>query len=458
MIKGIKSGAVLQRGENNECKAYLIGKATGTPRTSVGSLTYISEDKWLFGGLKSGGPYTVEISGFGETEKFDNIYVGDLWLLGGQSNMEGAGNMTDEDYNIQKHPDENLRAFYMEDEWRPAQPQLHRLWLSKDAFIADEWKSCRRQSLWRTDDPYYEQFTGVGPGYAFIKKLYELTGVPQGAIPCGIGGSSLDGWNPDEKDKPNYYSAMMRRFAECGGNARGLYWDQGEGECWNGNTVYTGRMEHLIESLRRDTAIAGLPVVINQISRMTLPAAADKDCALAWTNIRELQRRLPEHISNLDTVSTANAELSDLIHKNSPSQHRIGKAAAISMAKLCGMGGEGAIKLRCVRATVNPIKPFWYCLDVYYDNLIGELKADGYPYGFTVAPSDAEPPVYNPYIGIRNVSLHGDFARIELEVGEAAARDMKLWYCLGHNAICTVTDSEGRYLPAMGPVNAADYK
>src|SRR5216684_7707227 len=48
-------------------------------------------------GVPMGGPYRLEVRVQGGTGSFavDNILVGDLWLLAGQSNMEGHGDLVD---------------------------------------------------------------------------------------------------------------------------------------------------------------------------------------------------------------------------------------------------------------------------------------------------------------------------------------------------------------------------
>ena len=38
--------------------------------------------------MPAGGPYTMELSGGEETIRFERVYLGEVWLAGGQSNMD----------------------------------------------------------------------------------------------------------------------------------------------------------------------------------------------------------------------------------------------------------------------------------------------------------------------------------------------------------------------------------
>ncbi len=42
-------------------------------------------------GICTGGPYTLTLTVGEQTFVFTEIYVGDVWILGGQSNMDGCG-------------------------------------------------------------------------------------------------------------------------------------------------------------------------------------------------------------------------------------------------------------------------------------------------------------------------------------------------------------------------------
>jgi hypothetical protein len=69
-----------------------------------------------------GGPYRIEVRVAGEKESavIRGVLVGDLWLLGGQSNMEGHGDLIDVE-----QPHELVHSFDLADEWQVAEEPLH---------------------------------------------------------------------------------------------------------------------------------------------------------------------------------------------------------------------------------------------------------------------------------------------------------------------------------------------
>ena len=273
-ITGISNGALLQRDENSGlCRVYLEFENGTAPKASAGELRLVGNDIWEFSGLPVGGPYEVTFSFGSESRTFVDIFVGDLWLLAGQSNMEGAGRMRSEDYGYAASPDERLRAFYMEDRWRPAHPQLHKRWLSSDAChrkVYDDYiNMLSEQNMVVKDLPPEESARGVGPGYFFARRMFELTGVPQGLIPAAVGGAPIEMWAPVEGEV-NYYSAACRRVRACGRNIRGIFWYQGEG--------FGGLFEdytRLFESMRKGLAELCqsnvMPCVQVQTAKCTLP-------------------------------------------------------------------------------------------------------------------------------------------------------------------------------------------
>ena len=71
-------------------------------------------------GLPVGGPYEIEGA--------RDILVGDLWVLAGQSNMEGVGDLIDVET-----PSPYVRSFQSREEWGMAEEPLH--WLGESPRV-----------------------------------------------------------------------------------------------------------------------------------------------------------------------------------------------------------------------------------------------------------------------------------------------------------------------------------
>ena len=111
----------------------------------------IKANKWAadLKGVPIGGPYKVEVRVTGvpaTVQAVDDLWVGDLWVLGGQSNMEGVGNLVD----VQQ-PLDAVHSFDMADNWGVARDPLHRLrsgidrvhWMKNDKGELERWTAQR---------------------------------------------------------------------------------------------------------------------------------------------------------------------------------------------------------------------------------------------------------------------------------------------------------------------------
>ena len=95
-----------------------------------------AEGYYILTGIPTGGPYSFTISDNESEVMLTDIYVGDLWLLAGQSNMEGAGKMRAPQLAYDENPVQSIRAYYMNESWGAAKSQLHQLWESADFCIS----------------------------------------------------------------------------------------------------------------------------------------------------------------------------------------------------------------------------------------------------------------------------------------------------------------------------------
>lgn len=128
--------------------------------------------------LEAGGPYELTISDHsGITLKYLNVYVGEVWLAGGQSNMEVELRNSD-------HADEAVAA--------SADPLLRFYNTPKSGVIDTDLED---QSIWQVCGPKTSGCMSA-VAYYFARKLRAELGsnVPVGIVDCYIGGTSITAW------------------------------------------------------------------------------------------------------------------------------------------------------------------------------------------------------------------------------------------------------------------------
>ena len=161
-------------------------------------------------GIPVGGPYDIHVRLISDEHEevqdivVEDVLVGDVWLLAGQSNMQGCGYL-----ELAAEPHAEVRAFYMDDRWDVARDPIHNVWAAADRIHID---------LLGDTISQYPTHIGTGPGVAFGKKMREITGVPQGLIACAHGATSMKQWDPTMQNMAggSLYGALMRRFHKNG--------------------------------------------------------------------------------------------------------------------------------------------------------------------------------------------------------------------------------------------------
>lgn len=371
--------------------------------------------------LPVGGPYTV-----GDAH---DILVGDIWVLAGQSNMEGIGNLVDVE-----SPSPFVHSFQSREEWAIAEEPLH--WLGESPRIV-------HHQLWGFDkvpdeipprDP--QKTKGAGLGLTFAKERYIRTGVPIGLIPSAHGGTSMEQWDPANRDvgDASLYGALLKRVEKVGGKIAGVLWYQGESDAYPEATeLYHQRMHTLVTALRADLQAPDLPFYYVQIGRF-IRSIADPDADVCWSGMREAQRTWQDTLPHTAMVATIDLELDDLIHIGTQGLKRLGRRLADCVDGLRSPDISSVV-LERERARIR----------ITYRYVRGGLHAHGLPGGFSLRDQQgvAIPAIYKTILEGNVVTLH----LTEEPLPEGAA----LWYGWGADPYCNITDSADMAIPAFGP-------
>lgn len=208
-----------------------------------------------------------------ETTTVKNIKFGDLYLCGGQSNMqwhlihfmgmEGYPEYATDDYSkeeIDNCENSDIRILQL-----PNSEKYSDTTHSKPcASIAD---GC----LWRelSADTVYNYYIPATV-YSIATKLNAQTGVPIGILSTAVGGTTIAQWlentNIDNYNKnKNWYNGRiypLRNFA-----ISGIFWYQGCSDKNNGTEYYSDKMTKLITSYRNLFGNEQLPFYYVQLAR-----------------------------------------------------------------------------------------------------------------------------------------------------------------------------------------------
>lgn len=295
---------------------------------------------------------TLTISGDGNNYVFHNILIGDVWLCGGQSNMEyqicwlnGWGVDKVGEFG-ELHNFDKIRIF--------------RQYVSGDT--ASEASADNMQcDRWYIGNSVNDFLTCCAIGVVFANRLAEALDCPIGIINSNRGGSVIEEWlsaeslaicgsslpdnelkNPESRDS-RFYETMMSKFVGADLSIKGVLWYQGESNSYN-TDIYQGQFEQLVKQYREIFNDQNLPVICQQLVQYSW---------IDYVNMRNVQWSCMEEIENvycscgIDTGNVLGGP--DEIH--APEKIIIGtRMAAIALEKVYGIG-EDSIAYYPVSAT-----------------------------------------------------------------------------------------------------------
>jgi hypothetical protein len=229
-----------------------------------------------------------------------------LFLLAGQSNMAGRGDIEPTD----REPIAHVIALDAHGEWVPAVDPLH--WDKPNAG------------------------TGLARSFA-VEYLKAHPGVTVGFIPAACGGSPISTWAPGEyfdgTHSHPYDDALSRtRAALPKGTLVGVLWHQGESD----RTAelaprYERALTELIARFRSDLRAPKLPFLIGQLGQF--PGAGPWDEFAR--QVDQAQRNVTTHVPLTGFVSSDGlTSKADNLHFDAHSLREFGKRYAAAWARL----------------------------------------------------------------------------------------------------------------------------
>lgn len=379
-----------------------------------------------------GGPYVVT-GGGAAGGRAEHVLVGDLWVLAGQSNMQGVGRL-DHGATVEAGPLVGLLD--MARRWREPHEPLHVLSQSPDPCHAGDTDELVEFLL---DWDVTQAHLGAGLGVPFAQAMVDATGVPVGLVATAHGGTSLDQWSPAEAGRaaPSLYWSMIRSIAAAGGQVAGILWYQGESDCTpEAAPSYGERFTVWVDAVRRDTGIPALPVHVVQLGRLVAEEGPHGD-GWTWDTVRAAQ--LGWRSTGADGMAAAiDLPLDDGIHISTTGLVRLGRRLARVVA--------GAPSPEPVALELVDDRGPWVLLRCA--GVSGGWRPVDRMRGFEVRGPDGAPRavVFDARVDRDDPSV------IRLGLGRAPDDGEVLWYGCGLDPACDVVDDADMALPAFGPV------
>ena len=173
----ISEGMVLQRDHTIQIwgKGIPNEKVRVSLAGAVGSTKVLEDSTWTvqLPPMPAGGPYELEVN----VQKISDVFIGDVWVAGGQSNMEWALKAgvigREEEFANAEFP--QIRFFKVPQDYSAQE---------KDDVSGGSWKMANQDNL--------PDFSAVA--WFFAKKNHLEKNVPVGIIESNWGGTPAEGW------------------------------------------------------------------------------------------------------------------------------------------------------------------------------------------------------------------------------------------------------------------------
>ena len=297
----------------------------------------------------AGGPYTLAFSGDDKPVTLQNVLVGEVWLCGGQSNMEmpmkgfKGQPILGSNEAILHSSNPNIRLYNVPRNSRTA---------PKDNSKPFSWKVAEPEAV--------ANFSATA--YYFGRLLQEQLHVPVGLINCSYGGSTIEAWLSEEtlrqfagvpipprtdsikvvnRTPTTLYNGMLHPVIGYG--IRGALWYQGESN-YEHPDEYPARLQALVQQWRAEWNMGEFPFYYAQIAPYNyaqLPPY-NKGGKFNSAFLRDAQRKAETLIPNAAMAVLLDVGEEASIHpmRKEPGGQRL---ALLALAKTYGRKGFGAV-------------------------------------------------------------------------------------------------------------------
>lgn len=288
----------------------LFGEGDGEVTVRLNGITYraVAKNGWLMElpSMPYGGPYTLEIFLQGEQLLLEDVHFGDVYLLGGQSNMQFKLWESSEPAECYA-ANSNVRFFTVD-----------RMEDAETYHASDGWIPLTRENA--------REFSAIGYhlGQELAREDRKI-----GLIACYQGASVIQTWMPKEvalkkayqveekfRDHVKYpiwnsdgdlYDYMIKKILPY--SMTGVLFYQGESNTSDAEAaIYLAMLTDLIESWRQAFCDASLPFIIIQIADYP-PRMCE-----AWKAVQEAQLQAQSVIPFVKTVISRDVCETDNIH------------------------------------------------------------------------------------------------------------------------------------------------
>ena len=240
-----------------------------------------------------------------------NKYIGklSLFILAGQSNMSGRGEMPSEPLPV------NPKVFVFGNDYR---------WhYGIEPIDASQGQV---DTVSRDGKARYSIAT------SFANTMLEKdSSLVIGFIPCARGATSIEEWQRNLSENSLYGSCLKRtRAASTMGQIVGLLFAQGESDALDPKIYpeqkpspfhWREKFSRFIRDMRNDLHCPDLPIVFSQLSNQTTP-----DKYIYWQQVKKQQSQV--HLPNTRMVATPELTLSDYVHFTREGYDTLGKLFA----------------------------------------------------------------------------------------------------------------------------------